>query len=322
MQRERERAEREWAESVIRDAARRYLVTRRDRVDAFVDRHFGLTGTLRLHARTVGWDVLRVPLNLLLAPAALAFAVAGRLAARAGLARTAVWLAAHRPIFETAMAREVAWLVTTELLELPCAQPSRAHTRDALAEAILADPRVAGRLGAAELFPTEWRERVAAAIASYAGTRAATAEIAAGCFAGSLGAVWVKQLTPGMITLGSVVAGMLAQQAAIAAFPLGAGLGAWWYGMYPVAPGAGLMAETTGALAALGALVAVFSGILTDPLQRLAGLHRRRLLRLIDTLEGALCGDAPGTFPLRDHYVARLLDLVDLTAGVLRTVHP
>jgi len=45
------------------------------------------------------------------------------------------------------------------------------------------------------------------------------------------------------------------------------------------------------------------------------------LLRLIDTLESALCGDSPGSFPMRDHYVARLLDLLDLTTGVLRSVH-
>jgi len=90
-----------------------------------------------------------------------------------------------------------------------------------------------------------------------------------------------------MVTLGSVVANMLAQQAAIAAFPVGAGLGTWWYGMYPVAPSAELLAITTGGFAVVGALFAVFSGIVTDPLQRLIGLHRRRLLRLIGALDGA-----------------------------------
>ena len=123
-----------------------------------------------------------------------------------------------------------------------------------------------------------------------------------------------------MVTLSSVVANMLAQQAAIAAFPLGAGLGTWWYGMYPVALSAELLATTTGAFAVVGALFAIFSGIVTDPIQRLIGLHRRRLLRLIGGLEDVLCGDGEGRFPLRDHYVARLIDLLDLSAAVLRTV--
>jgi hypothetical protein len=155
-------------------------------------------------------------------------------------------------------------------------------------------------------------------IAAYAGTRSAAAEITTGCFAGSLGALWVKQVTPGMITLGSVAAGMLSQQSAIAEFPLGTGLGGWWYGMYPAAPSADLVATTMGALVLGGALLPVFSGIVTDPLQRLLGLHRRRLLRLIDTLENGLCGDTAVSFPMHDHYVARLLDVLDVTAGLLR----
>jgi hypothetical protein len=42
-------------------ALSRYLASRPDRVDAFVDRHFSFAGTLRLHRRTTGWDLLRVP---------------------------------------------------------------------------------------------------------------------------------------------------------------------------------------------------------------------------------------------------------------------
>ena len=112
-------SEREWARAVVREAASRYVASRRARVDAFVDRHFSLLGTLRLHRRMIGWDLLRVPANLLLAPAALGVAVLDRLAARAGFLRTAAWLGRHRPLLETAMAREISWLVTTELLELP-----------------------------------------------------------------------------------------------------------------------------------------------------------------------------------------------------------
>jgi hypothetical protein len=315
-----QQSECEWAQAVVRSAARRYLTGRRARVDAFADRHFGFAGTLQLHRRTIGWDLLRIPANLYLAPVALGVAVAARIAARLGFGRAAAWLAGCRPIFDTAMAREVRWLVTTELLQLPCIQPGRSRMHDGLAETILADPGVAGRLGALDVIPAEARQQIAAAIAGYTETRAATAEIAAGCFTAGLGALWVKQVTPGMMTLGSVVAGMLAQQAAIAAFPLGAWLGAWWYGMYPAEPGTGLVVATTGALAVLGSVIAAFSGIVTDPIQRRLGVHRRRLLRLIDALERTLCDDAAGSFPLRDHYVARLLDLLDLTATLLRAV--
>jgi len=294
-------SDREWARAVLRDIARRYLASRRECVDPFVDRHFSLTGTLRLHRRAIGWDLFRVPVNLLLSPVMLVVSVASRIAARLGLARTAAWLDWHRPFFDTAVAREVSWLVTTELLQLPCAQPWRMNTGDALADAILSDPCVAGRICVDDVLPAEDRARIATAISGYAGTRAATAEIATGSIAAGIGAVWVKHATPGMVTLGSVVANVVAYQTAIAAFPLGAGLGAWWYGMYPVAPSAELLAITTGAFAVVGALFAVFSGIVTDPFQRVIGLHRRRLLRLMGALEDVLCGDGEGRFPLRDH---------------------
>ena len=189
-----------------------------------------------------------------------------------------------------------------------------------LGDAILLDPRVAGRICIGDILPVEPRARLVTAISDYAGTRTATAEIATGSIAAGIGALWVKHATPGMVTLGSVVANMVAQQAAIAAFPLGAGLGIWWYGMYPVAPSAELWATTTGAFAVVGALFAIFSGIVTDPVQRFIGLHQRRLLRLIGALEDVLCGDGEGRFPLRDHYVARLIDLLDLSAALLRTV--
>lgn len=311
-------SEREWAQAVVRDVASHYLASRRDQVDAFVDRHFGFAGTVRLHGRTLGWDLLRVPANLLLAPVALSVTVLSRITARAGLARLAALLRRDRFVFETAIGREVSWLLTTELLQFPCVQTGRSRSYDALGEMILADPRVAGRLGSADIIPAARREQIAVAIAAYAGTRSATAEITTGCFVGSLGALWGKQVTPGVITLGSVVAGMLAQQWAIADFPLGTGLGGWWYGMYPATPSAHLVATTMGALVFGGALLAVFSGIVTDPVQRLLGVHRRRLLRLIDTLEFGFCGDTAANFPLRDHYVARLLDVLDLTAALLR----
>jgi len=75
-------SEREWARAVVRDIARRYLTSRRECVDAFVNRHFSLTGTLRLYRRAIGWDLLRVPANLLFSPATLAVSVASRIAAR------------------------------------------------------------------------------------------------------------------------------------------------------------------------------------------------------------------------------------------------
>ena len=68
----------------------------------------------------------------------------------------------------------------------------------------------------------------------------------------------------------------------------------------------------------LTAVTAGFAGVVSDPLQRALGLHQRRLHRLIDALGRELKGDSEVAFQVRDHYVARIFDLVDLaraTAG-------
>ncbi len=62
--------------------------------------------------------------------------------------------------------------------------------------------------------------------------------------------------------------------------------------------------------------MAAFSGIAADPIQRRLGLHRRRLLRLIDALERRFSGDGEAGFVVRDHYVARLLTLLELLSSV------
>jgi len=56
----------------------------------------------------------------------------------------------------------------------------------------------------------------------------------------------------------------------------------------------------------------------TDPLQHRLGLHRRRLSRLLDALEDGLCGERAQYMTMRDHYIARLVDLFDLATLALR----
>ena len=114
-----------------------------------------------------------------------------------------------------------------------------------------------------------------------------------------------------------MVAAALAHQAAIAAFPLGAGIGSLWYALFQAAPSLGLIAGVTGGLVLFSAIVTAFAGIVSDPLMRATGLHQRRLHHLIDTLAAEL-RDGSGRFRVRDHYIARVLDLLDLARAVLQ----
>lgn len=314
----------ELAGAIVRDAAHRYIEDRRTRIDAFVDRHFTFAGSLALHRCALGWDLVRAPANLFLAGPALALKLTAWAAQRAGPPRVAAWLAEHRLLLKTEVARQIEWLVAAELLEIPCRYRDRVSHRDAIAETILADERavrVIAPLLAGGAIDSDFRPRIVAAIEAYLGSRTAAAEIATGFAAAGLGALLVKQATPGLITLSSAVAATIAQQMAIAAFPLGAGLGGLWYSLFPPAAGPELLAATTAGVFLGGAMLAAFCGVITDPLQRRLGLHRRRLERFLQMVEIDLSGEPGRTRIMRDHYVARLVDLFDLIALAMRVSH-
>lgn len=316
------------AEAAVADGLSRYFAERRARVDAFVDRHFSLRGTLRLHRAAIGWDIARAPANLSLAAPQLLMRVASRAAGKLG-AQTAARHLGRSILLQTDVAREISWLITTELLELPCTQPGRVSTRDAMADAIAASPILARAMRDA------WtesghpggddpglRERLVHALTEYTGSRAAAAEITTGLLSLTAGAAALNKITPGAASLGPAIAAMMAHQAAIASFPLGAWLGGVWYGLFPLAPSVGLVAGTTGGLMAAAASFAAFSGVVSDPIQRALGLHRARLLRMIAALERQVADPAAPAFTVRDHYVARLLDVFDYFAMVMRLVQP
>ncbi|MGC2200633.1 MAG: DUF6635 family protein [Stellaceae bacterium] len=311
------------AEEIVNQAAHRYIASRRERIDPFIKRHFSFAGSLALHRCSVGWDLLRAPANLFLAGPALAVKLASWAARRVGMEAAAAWLARRKVALATDLSREIEWLITTELLEIPCNRGDRVSHRDAIAETILADERAAGLRGLppAIRHHPDLSPRLREAVETYLGSRTAAAEIVTGFTAAGLGAFVVKQATPGLVTLSSALAGMIAQQTAIAAFPLGAGLGGIWYSLFPATAGPGLLVATTAGVFLCGTLLAAFSGVLTDPVQRLLGLHRARLMRLLEVLEANLCGEGDRHWIMRDHYVARLVDILDLVTLALRASH-
>src|SRR5215218_6483687 len=92
------------------EAARLYFESRRARMDDFVDRHFSLAGSLALHRKALGWDVLKVPANILLAIPNIALQLTALGAQATGAQQTAAFLRNRRVLLETAVGREIEWL--------------------------------------------------------------------------------------------------------------------------------------------------------------------------------------------------------------------
>jgi len=269
----------------MENGIRRYMAARRQRVPDFVDRHFSFRGSLAIHRIAFGWDMLRAPANLLLVGPHAAMKAFGLLAGKLGYHRIARKIEGRNLLLRTDVSRRIEGLVLTELFELPTGW------RDDHAA---------------------FRTRLAEAISTYVSARAAASGITVSLLTLSTGALILRQLTPGAVTLGPALAAMVARHAAISAFPLGAGLGRFWYATFPIAPSATLVAGLTGGLMIAAACVAAFAGLATDPIQRRLGLHTRRLHRMLDAVEHQMLDPAAPGFAVHDHYVARLLDLFDL----------
>jgi len=317
-----EALDRALADAIVAEAARSYFDGCRGRIDVFVERNFSIAGSSRLHGHAVGWDLLKAPANVALSVPQIGLKLFAMAARRLGAGETADALAGRSLFLETAVARELRWRLMTDLLRLPATDGDRTSRTDALADAILAHPRVQSILveaGTAAADPV-FRARLESALAEYAGTRAAAAEIATGLVALATGAVAFKQATPGAIALGPVLAGSIAQGSAIASFPLGATAGGLWYGLFPAQASPFLVAGATAGVLGVAAIATAFAGIVSDPVQKAFGLHHRRLTALVDGLERAFtAGDANG-FVAYDLYVARLMDLSDLLLGVTRAL--
>lgn len=313
------------ADDIVAEAAATYFTACRERIDGFVDENFSLAGSARLHRAALGWDLLKAPANVALSVPQILLKLgssAARRMNRKGAAR-----ALDRDIFlQTAVARELRWRLMTDLLRLPFADGERVSRWDGLAEAILAHPRMqailaeAGAQAAAHADDPAFREKLESALAGYTGTRAAAAEITTGLVALGTGAIAFQKATPGAVALGPILAASLAQSSAVASFPLGAWAGGLWYGMFPAQASAGLVAGATAGVMGVAAVATAFAGIVSDPVQRAAGIHQRRLRTLVDSVEkGFRRGDDEG-FVAYDLYVARLMDLGDLLLGLTRTL--
>jgi len=295
-----------------------YVTSRRARIPVFIDQHFSFRGALALHRKTFGRDVYKYPVKLVWSlPVALVQGAADLLA-KAGATRTAQWLHRMPRGMATALHQELHWLLYTELLELPYAQEGRASHRDALMEHILAEPWIAALCDEylTQLHSIADRPAVRAALerhlAEYGKTRGAVSELAGSLINLAAGYAALSKATPGALSAGTAAATAIAQQIAIANFWLGATLGAWYYAVFPVSASAGLVAATTGAMIAAVGVVTALAWIVIDPLLATTGIHRRRLDRFVTALGEELRGGRRGDYRVRDHYIARVFDVLEM----------
>ena len=259
-------------------------------VRAFVRRHFGLRGSLRLHRAALGWDLLRAPLNVSLAPV---FLVTRLLAWLCGLLR---------------LNRAAGWLSTRQIL---LKSRIASHVEDLIARELVADPATGLEGGL-----TPARARL---IEDYTSVRSAVSEITTTLIVLTLGVILFGAATPGLVSLAPKVSDVIGHGRAVADFPLGRWAGGYWYAVFPPHIPLWTVVTIGVALAMLASLVTTFAGILADPVQAALGIHRRRLMRLMASLDAA---DTARPGLAGEHLLARMGDLADAATSLVRLFRP
>ena len=255
----------------------------------FVSTHYSLLGAIELHRHALGWDLLRAPANVALAPIYLASRLAALSLRTVGLRRAGNWLAGRRIYLRSAVSRAVEAAVWREVV-------GKRHD-------LISEPTV--------------KER--SLVQDYTDVRSAISEIFTSMLFLLVGYLVFQTATPGVISLAPVVSDFTATSAARETFPLGQRLGGLWYHVFPVNVPLWFIV-TTGVLLAAGAsVVTTFAGVIADPVQAYTGVHRRRLLRLLEQIDA----ESERPPPLaREHVLARFADITDAGVSLLRSFRP
>ena len=154
-------------------------------------------------------------------------------------------------------------------------------------------------------------------IAAHAETRNAVAEITTSALVLAAGFLLFSRATPGIISLAGPLAELRAHATAVQDFWLGDSLGRAWYWAFPVVLSPWTVILTGVVLAVLASLATTFAGLIADPVQLAAGIHRRRLMRMLARLDRADAQPSGGL--AREHLLARLGDLSDAVISLLRS---
>jgi hypothetical protein len=313
-------------QQAVENGMEAYITSRRASIPGFIDRHFSFRGALALHRKTFGRDFYKHPVNLLWGlPVALVKGAADLLE-KAGAKRPATWLNRIPRGIPTVLHKELQWLIYTDLLELPYAHEGRASHRDALMEHILAEPWISALC---EEYLTQlqsvadrpaFRAALERHLEEYGKTRGAVSELAGSLINLAAGYAALRKATPGALSAGTAAATAIAQHIAIADFWLGSTLGSWYYAVFPVSASAGLVAATTGAMIAAVGVLTALAWIVIDPLLAKTGIHRRRLDRFVTALGEELRGGRRGDYRVRDHYIARVFDVLDILRAATKAL--
>lgn len=295
---------------------RQYFECCRQRVPGFIKQHFSYPAALATNRVAFGLDVLRAPVNLFWAPL---FALVSMIRFAVGRFPRLGWL--HQLLgrfpagFTTQVQTHISELVLRDLLQHD--QPQGALSWF-IAEELRALYQKNEKTDVdIKHFHAQAEPVVEEALAQYRITRTATADITNTLSCTVLGAFAFQKFTPGGIGIALMLATTISAQLAATDFFLGEFLGTLYYSVFPPSPSLGVTLATIAGVLSLLSACAALSGVISDPIQAVTGLHRYRLKKMLNHMEQDMLRQSNNSFRPKDQYVARIMECFDLVRSGL-----
>lgn len=305
----------------VTNGINRYIQKRKELVPAFINKHFSFYGSLKLHQKAISKDIFIIPINIIWLVFKLCLTLLASLFKKIGFDSFANLIKKLPAGIETNVEKEINRLIYIELLELPFQHDNRITTKDALLEEILKDKKLAELLTGHDITlpnTAELQKNLRDKLKEYAITRTSASEIASNIVLISLVYVFLGKTTFGTIGAGQLGAQVYSESLAISNFWLGPTIGSWYYSFIPVIVPISHIILITGIAIISMAFLSTFIGIVADPVQTKLGIHKRRLIILIDKLHHDLLMNTNSSYNLKDKYVSRLFDIFDLMSTIIR----
>ncbi len=321
-------------QAAINRGAERYFEQCKKRIPGFTRQHFCYPGAWHTNKVAFGWDLLKMPINLMWAPF---FVLLQLTAFILGKCNQPIWRKHLLKVpngFSTDVQKHSVNIINQYLLGNP-QDPKKGelhqYIADELARALQCNMHKSGNINNNssnnDTNNTEahnqklhaQRQKIIQAIdpittqalEQYAITRTASADITNTLISTIAGALAFKKFTPGGLGLGIIVAALSAKHQQTQTFILGSTLGGYYYDMFPPSPSAALIIACSFGVMCTLAVVASFSGLITDPIQYYTRLHHYRLRKLIKHLERDFIQQNNSSFKPKDQYIARIMDIFD-----------
>lgn len=256
-----------------------YIEERRNHVGGFIQRHFSIHETLQIQKKSFPVDLIFIPINALWSIPYLSIKKLVETLDKIGVAQFNSVLERLPSGIKTGYQKEVELLIANELLDC-----------DSLIKTIEAHPILQKVFTSGQLatMTAQTRRELNEEIEKYSSSQSLISDLSSSLMTLSLGWFLFGDRTLGVLDIGNKIARKMAHDKAASGFFLGKNLGSAFYNTFPPEPTRMQIFVATIGVGFFLTGLSLFTSVMSDPLRKQLGLHRKKLNILIDNLEEIL----------------------------------